>query len=559
MSSQDLFRNLVEQVEENKISRAEAINSLTTNHIEALQYNQLDIQLDDLQNRTITKGINASPGAASGQLFFNLKRARKFHQKQKTPVIWICTDLKPDTIEDITFFSGLIVYRGGATSHFAVVARQKGIPCIVGTKDIKIHESEHKIIIGEYEFSEGDWISIDGSTGAVIDGKSKILPANVDSKIYLHKLLRWADEIRSLKIYANADTPEDVEQAIKWGAEGLGVCRTEHTFLNKKVLPLIQQLLIADEISDYLTVPSEEVVNILIDRILPIQRKTFDQIFKIMLGKPVIIRLLDMSLDEFISDDKTFIKNIQECNFIKSNLSEDQICKIFSSIHETTPMLGFRGSRLGILMPAIYEMQIRAIFEATCSVILEKNLTSDSVMPKIMIPFVSYSGELEKICKLVTKIANEVMEEQNCDVFYQFGVMIETPRAAITADKIAEYAQFFSFGTNDLTQTTSALSRDDSEHKFLLEYIREGIIDDNPFQVLDRDGVGFLIQMASEKGRKKHLKMGSHLEIGVCGEHGGNPKSIMFCHEIGLDYVSCSPPSILIARLAAAHASLASN
>lgn len=551
------IQKVVELVEAGKISRTDALTAISTSQVEALLYHQFQYQVNEVQDSIIAKGINASPGAATGKIFFNLDRAKKFYYEYKKPIIWVCIDLKPDKIDDISFAVGWIVHHSGATSHVAVVARQKGIPCITGIKDVKIHATEQKVILNGYEVSEGDWVSIDGSTGVVIKGKLEILPAKIDEEIYLHKLLKWADEVRVLKVYANADTPEDAMLAKKFCAEGIGVCRTEHMFLDDVTLPLIQQLVISYEVSEHLVLPSNEIESVLINHLLPIQRKVFYDLFKVMNGAPVIIRLLDMPIDEFVSNDKAFIQNAQSNNFFKKNLNEEQIIEILDCIHEVNPMLGFRGSRLGILRPAIYEMQVRAIIEAACQLIKESGNDQKTVSPKIMLPLISFSKEVETLKKLVDDVAHSVMKEQNCKVVYLFGTMIETPESAFIADKIVDHAQFLSFGTNDLTQTTMGISRDDAERKFLLDYIERGYCQQNPFQVLDRNGlVGFLIKLATEKAKKKSQEIGNDMEIGICGEHGGNEESIFFCHDIGLDYISCSPNRILVARLAAAHAAL---
>ncbi|MBT4290694.1 MAG: pyruvate, phosphate dikinase, partial [Deltaproteobacteria bacterium] len=448
--------------------------------------------------------------------------------------------------------NGILTSRGGRTSHAALVARQFGTPAVVGVSSMEIDMSKRLVKIGELIIKEGDVISVDGTIGDVYLGElSTKIPDFKDP--WLIKLLSWADEIRDLGVWANADYPDDAKRALEYGAEGIGLCRTEHMFFQPERLSHVQKMILNE-----LPVKQQEAL----DALLPFQREDFMGLFKVMDGLPVIIRLIDPPLHEFlpnhtdlareISDIKIRLqhaKNLADIDALLEQVKEkDWILKRVEANREENPMLGFRGVRLGIHIPALTSMQVRAIFEAACMAAKE----GISVFPKIMIPLTSHANELKVQRELLENVAKTVMKEQRMTIEYKFGTMIEIPRAALTADEMAEYSEFFSFGTNDLTQTTYGISRDDAESGFLLEYLDRGIITDNPFSTIDQNGIGELMKIAVKKGRTSNAA----LECGICGEHGGDPRSIQFCHTLGLNYVSCSPFRIPIARLVAAHAKL---
>jgi pyruvate,orthophosphate dikinase len=461
-------------------------------------------------------------------------------------------ETKPDDVHGMLAAQGILTSRGGRTSHAALVARQFGKPAVVGVEALKIEMIRREMAAGSHLIREGDTISIDGNTGEVFIGQLATMVPDIKDP-WLIELLSWADEYRTLGVWANADYPEDAKRAREYGAQGIGLCRSEHMFFETDRLPLFQQMIMAD-----LPVERRAALN----KLLPFQRDDFTGLFRVMDGLPVIIRLIDPPLHEFLPD---LVELLQELSDLKLRIREaatlaqiddllqqirikERIRTRAQALKEQNPMLGLRGVRLGIHIPDLTKMQVRAIFEAAC-VVSREGIT---VLPKIMIPLTGHVNELKVQREALEKEAKAVMAEQDLEIDYRFGTMIELPRAALTADQIAAHAQFFSYGTNDLTQTTFGISRDDAEAGFLIEYMEKGILKDNPFATLDRDGVAQLMLMGIIKGRQVR----SDLECGICGEHGGDPRSIALCHEMGLNYVSCSPFRVPIARLAAAHAAL---
>ncbi|HIC93633.1 MAG TPA: pyruvate, phosphate dikinase, partial [Anaerolineae bacterium] len=427
------------------------------------------------------------------------------------------------------------------TSHAAVVARGVGKPCVVGCEAIKIDLEARRFYVNEVEVKEGDIISIDGATGQVMPGMLPLVEPRMTPE--LAKLLSYADEFRRLGVWTNADNPEDAQKARDFGAEGIGLCRTEHMFFGDERRPLIQSVIMAE---------TSEERRAYLDKLLPFQREDFEGIFRVMDGLPVIIRLIDPPMHEFLPPYEELVKEVMELRYKggdpKELAEKERLLEVVEKLHEINPMMGLRGCRTGVTFPEISEMQVRAIFEAACNVARE----GVDVHPEVMIPLTSHVNELKAERERLEKVAKEVMEEQGIQVDYKFGTMIETPRAALIADQLARYSDFFSFGTNDLTQMTFGFSRDDMEGKFLAPYLEKGILEDNPFATLDQEGVGELVEMGVQRGRAAK----PDLEIGICGEHGGDPKSIEFFHKVGLNYVSCSPFRVPIARLAAAQVAL---
>lgn len=501
--------------------------------------------------------MNASPGAAVGQVYFDANTAEKQAKQIKQDVIMVRPFTKPDDVHGMIAAKGVLTSEGGATSHAAVVARQFGIPCIVGASQIKIDLENRLMTVDGKEVKEGEWISVDGTTGEVYLGQIPTTAPNLEEQTDLLTLLKWADEIcatpgmrkfakgwptKGLQVWANADYPKDAQRARTYGAVGIGLCRTEHMFFEKDRLPIVQRMILAENPDDRKTA---------LDELLPYQRSDFDGLFRAMDGYPVIIRLIDPPLHEFMPDEEELLEEVitMRVKAETAGLAEkERLLADIRGMHESNPMMGLRGVRLSIYMPQIVEMQVRAIFEAAA----DCALVGVVVKPEVMIPLTGTVNELKWIQPRLIKIADDVMAEKKVNFTYKFGTMIEIPRAAVTAAEIAEYAEFFSFGTNDLTQMTFGYSRDDAERNFLVTYIAEGILPMNPFQTIDRAGVGRLMRMAIEDGRTTRPE----LEVGICGEHGGDPDSIEFCHIVGNNYVSCSPFRVPIARLAAAHAAL---
>jgi pyruvate,orthophosphate dikinase len=456
----------------------------------------------------------------------------------KTPVILVRPETTPDDIHGLFAAQGVLTSHGGMTSHAAVVARGMGKPCVSGAETVKIDLKAQRFSVGDVTVNKGDFISLDGSKGEVIVGRVPLIEAQFSDDF--KALLDSADREARLETWANADTPEDAQRAREFGAKGVGLCRTEHMFMASDRLPAMQKMVIAST--------RDERVQALAS-LEPMQREDFTGIFEAMDGYPVIIRLLDPPLHEFLPKIPELEKELAEAgaDSARAAVIKTQIARA-GDLHEINPMLGFRGCRLGIVYPEIFEMQIRAIISAACEV-ARKGV---KVHPEIMMPLVGIKEEMRRLEAMARKIAAEIMEKERIDVAYKVGTMIEVPRAAMIADEIAEYAEFFSFGTNDLTQTTYGYSRDDAENKFLGFYVEDGVVEHNPFHVLDRSGVGGLMKIAYEKGRSVR----ADLSVGICGEHGGNPSSVAFCHTLGLNYVSCSPFRVPVARLAAAHAAL---
>jgi len=479
----------------------------------------------------IAKGLPASPGAAVGRVVFTAAEAEEWAAKGES-VILVRDETSPEDIGGMHAAKGILTATGGMTSHAAVVARGMGKCCIVGCGAIHIDEDEKYFTAGNVTVKEGDWITINGTTGEVILGKVKLVEPELSGEFA--EILNWADEFRKLGVRTNADTPHDSKVAREFGAEGIGLCRTEHMFFEGNRIDAVREMILAN---------TEEERRKALAKIKPYQKEDFKGIFKAMDGFPVTIRLLDPPLHEFIPHTDEDIQKVADA----SGISFDVLKKKRDDLHEFNPMLGHRGCRLGITFPEIYEMQVYAIMEAACEVAKE----GVKVYPEIMIPLVGHYKELEMLKEMTVRVAEEVMKQYGITLKYLVGTMIELPRAALTADEIAQYAEFFSFGTNDLTKTTLGLSRDDSG-KFLPYYVEKGIYKEDPFVSLDIDGVGQLVEMGVTKGRKTR----PDLKTGICGEHGGDPASIFFCHKVGLNYVSCSPYRVPVARLAAAHAAL---
>ncbi len=550
----------VDMANEGLIDKKTALKRVTPEQVEMLLHPQFS---DTIKREAkaagrmlVEKAVNASPGAAVGQAVFDADTAEKWAHEGKD-VIMVRPETKPDDVHGMIAAKGILTSRGGATSHAAVVARQFGTPAVCGAEVLQI-SVEQRLFTVEFdnrivEVREGDVISMDGGTGEVFLGKLETREPDFESEVELKTLLEWADEVRKLGVWANADYPKDAERARRYGAEGVGLCRTEHMFFEQERLPTVQEMIMATSKSR--RIPA-------LEKLLPMQRKDFEGIFRAMAGQPVIIRLLDPPLHEFLpsyqqlvqelADLKVRLQHFHTLSEIDTALAEvrqkEDILNRVKVLNESNPMLGLRGDRLGIIMPEITEMQVRAILEAAIHV----KRQGIEVHPEIMIPLAGHVNELSFLKKLVNNVASQVFKEMGTEVDYKFGSMIEVPRAAITADEMAREAEFFSFGTNDLTQTTFAISRDDAEAKFLIQYIEMGILPSNPFQHLDRAGVGKLIEMTIKLGRSQRPDM----PMGICGEHGGDPESIEYCHLIGLNYVSCSPFRVPIARLAAAQAAL---
>jgi pyruvate,orthophosphate dikinase len=540
------IRIAVEMVSEGLITKEEAVKRVKTDHVLQLLHPQFDLESKseaEKSGRFLAKGVNASPGAAVGMAAFDADVAEKWGKAGRA-VIMIRPETKPDDVHGMLASKGILTSRGGATSHAAVVARQFGVPCVCGAEALEIDLSGRRLRVGDVVIREGDVLSIDGGTGEVFVGEIDRVEPDFAREHYLRTLLSWADAIRTLGVYANADYPADARRAREYGAEGVGLCRTEHMFFQDERLPIVQAMILSE--------PNSEEEAKYLHQLQSFQHDDFYGIFKAMDGQPVIIRLLDPPLHEFMPKHEDLAMRAAGLRLIGDRPLElervEKLMAAVKSLEEFNPMLGLRGVRLGIMRPGISEMQIRAMMEAACTLKLE----GVDVYPEVMIAVTSHANEVKFMRELIERVANEVMERRGVRVDYKIGTMIELPRAAITADEMAQYSEFFSFGTNDLTQTVFGISRDDAEGKFLLQYVETGLLPENPFQVLDEDGVGYLVKIAVEKGRQTR----SDIEVGICGEHGGDPQSIDFCHRAGLDYVSCSPFRVPVARLAAAHAKL---
>jgi pyruvate,orthophosphate dikinase len=552
-TAQAAVRIAVDMAEEGLITREDAITRVKPEQVDFFLHPSFTVEAKEaarLEGRHLANGLNVSPGAAVGAVAFDADLAERWAKGEGRDVIMVRPETKPDDVHGMLAANGILTSRGGRTSHAALVARQFGKPAVVGAEDLLIDLSERVLRVGDRTVREGEVISIDGTTGEVILGALPTQTPDLENA-WLKKLLDWADEIRDIGVWTNADNPEDARLARSYGAEGIGLARTEHMFFGNERLPIVQKMITA-------TIPADRTEAL--DQLLPFQRGDFAGLFRAMDGLPVTIRLIDPPLHEFLpsfeelTTDLTDLKiRIQSATSLKE--IDDLLARIEEAAHmlqrveslrESNPMLGLRGVRLGILLPGLTRMQVRAIFEAACEV------TADGVVvhPKIMIPLTSHVNELSRQREDLEDEAKAVMGEHGVEIHYEFGTMIEIPRAALTADKIAEHAEFISFGTNDLTQMTFGMSRDDAEKAFLVHYLEEGILERNPFATIDVDGVGELMRIAIEKGRSTR----PGLNAGICGEHGGDPESIALSRRLGLDYVSCSPPRVPVARLAAAQA-----
>ncbi len=551
-TAQAEVRIAVDMVEEGLITPREAVARVKPEQVDFFLHPQFDAEARK-QNKPIATGLNVSPGAAVGVIAFDADTAERWAKQDGRAVIMVRPETKPDDVHGMLAAKGILTSRGGRTSHAALVARQFGIPAVVGVGELDIDMDNRRMSLdGQQVIKEGEWISIDGTEGLVYYGQLPTVVPDLKNP-YLIKLLSWADDIRKLGVWANADYPRDAQRAREYGAQGIGLCRTEHMFFENERLPTVQHMIMAKNVTER---------NEAIKRLLPLQRADFEGIFRAMDGLPVIIRLIDPPLHEFLpaydeliqelADLKLSVQHLTSMSEMDRVLSEIRVKQDYlervRTLRELNPMLGTRGVRLGIIIPELTKMQVRAIFEAACNVTRE----GVSVLPEVMIPLTFHVNELRVQQTALEDEAKQVMEEQGITINYKFGTMIEIPRAAITAGEMAEYAEFFSFGTNDLTQTAFGVSRDDAEAGFLVHYIQEGILPDNPFATIDPAGVGKLMEWAVTEGRKVR----PDLEVGICGEHGGDPKSIALCHKLGLNYVSCSPFRVPIARLAAAHAVL---
>jgi len=520
-----------DMVKEKLISKKDAVLRIEPNSLDAL----LHPTLDEKSNiEVIAKGLPASPGAASGKVVFSSGEAERLNSMMQNTIL-VRVETSPEDIHGMHAAKGILTARGGMTSHAAVVARGMGRPCVSGSSEIEIDYENNLFKANGHEIKEGDLITIDGSRGRIILGEVKTVKPEISDNF--SKLMSWADSFRKLKVRTNSETPLDSKIARDFGAEGIGLCRTEHMFFDEERILSVREMILSKSKEDRASA---------LNKLLPHQKKDFIEIFKIMNGLPVTVRLLDPPLHEFLPKSAIEIEDVSK----SLNLSIKEVEGRIDELHEQNPMLGHRGCRLGISFPEIYEMQTRAIFEALVEC---KKRKIKSTMPEIMIPLVSTEAEIKIMKDLVIKIAREVQNENKIKIKFLVGTMIELPRAAIKAKDIAKHAEFFSFGTNDLTQTTFGISRDDSG-KFLNDYIENKIFDIDPFISID-DGVGDLIEIAATKGKKQNKK----IKLGICGEHGGDPKSIEFCSKVGLDYVSCSPYRVPVARLAAAQAQLKKN
>ncbi|HZT08279.1 MAG TPA: pyruvate, phosphate dikinase [Chloroflexota bacterium] len=579
-------RIAADMVHEGLISKDEALLRVQPDHVVQLLLPRFDPAAKERavqDGRLLTVGISASPGAAYGKAIFDPDRADQLgHAGEK--VILVRPETSPDDVHGMIPAQGVLTSRGGKTSHAAVVARGMGKPAVVGAESISVDLNGRSMTVGDRTLHEEDWISIDGATGEVFAGEIESIPPNIEDQRELLEVLSWADERRRLQIWANGDYPRDAQRAREFGAQGIGLCRTEHMFMEQERLPIVQRMILAAPQAARLRIESENLREQIaeapdgrrpdlerrltaleaelgpardefeeaLSQLLPIQREDFKGILRAMEGLPVVIRLLDPPLHEFLPRHEDLLLEVDRLRREDPQAGElerkEMLLSAVESLREANPMLGLRGCRLGLMFPGINEMQVRAIFEAAC----ELKREGVDARPEIMIPLVGHVNELNRVRGQLEETARRVMDEQGVNVAYKFGTMIEVPRAALTADEIAQSAEFFSFGTNDLTQMTFAFSRDDAEGKFLARYLQEKILPENPFQTLDRSGVGKLVQLAVDAGRQQR----PDLEIGVCGEHGGDPASIAFFNSAGLNYVSCSPFRVPVARLAAAQAQL---
>jgi pyruvate,orthophosphate dikinase len=530
----------VDLANEGIISRTEAIMRAEPEHVEQLMRPSFD---PDAEKKQIARGLNASPGAAVGIAIFDAGRAAETARQGKD-VILVRPETSPEDVPGMLASQGVLTQKGGATSHAAVVARGNNIPCVAGCEEITVESGNRRFTApGGMVVSEGDTISIDGFTGEVFLGAVDLIEADYSRQTDLITLLSWADEVRSLGVRTNADYPVDARRAIDFGAEGIGLCRTEHMFFDERARDAVVRMILAE---------TQEERDQALDEMLPFQEQDFEGIFEAMDGKPVIMRLIDPPMHEFLPPREELIEEVTRLRCTdpdsKELVEKEKMLREVNNLWEVNPMMGLRGCRAGIMYKGLTEMQTRAYFQAACRC-AKRGI---DVHPEVMIPLVGHVNELILERSKLEEVAQQVIEEEGIEVPAIFGTMIEVPRAALTAGEIAGHAQFFSFGTNDLTQMTYGYSRDDAEGKFLLQYVERGILPNNPFQTLDQVGVGRLMEICVEDGRAAN----PGIELGICGEHGGDPDSIDFCHRIGLDYVSCSPYRVPVARLAAAQAKL---
>ena len=519
----------VDMVEQGYIDKKTAVTRVEPQMLDQLLHKQLDKKAKK-NAELLTRGLPASPGAALGKVVFDADTAVK--EAKSENVVLVRTETSPEDIQGMAVAQGILTARGGMTSHAAVVARGMGKCCVAGAESIKVFEDKQYFEVNGSKVNKGEWVTLDGSTGEVFKGKIPVVDPEIGKNF--KKFMSWVDDYKKIGVRANADTPNDAKVALNFGAEGIGLCRTEHMFFEADRIKTVRKMIVAN---------SREEREKALAKLLPIQKKDFMEIFKVMNDLPVTIRLLDPPLHEFLPHEDDDVREIAG----ELGLKFDELKATVNSLHEMNPMLGHRGCRLSITYPEILEMQVRAIFEATVDLIKE----GYKVKPEVMIPLVGDVKEVKVLKDQIIEIADGIMKKENLKFDYKVGTMIEIPRACVTADEIATEAEFFSFGTNDLTQMAYGFSRDDFG-KFLPDYIEKGILEKDPFATLDRNGVGQLIKIGVEKGRKAR----ENLKIGICGEHGGDPSSVEFCHMVGMDYVSCSPYRVPVARLAAAHAAI---
>lgn len=518
-------------VDEGMITPQEAVSRIEAKSLDQLLHPTFDP--DALKKGTVMgQALPASPGAAAGKIYFTAEEAKESHETGER-VILVRLETSPEDIEGMHAAEGILTVRGGMTSHAAVVARGMGTACISGCGDIVIDEKKKQFTLGGKTYFEGDYISLDGSTGKIYDGDIQTQEASISGNF--GRIMSWADSFRKLRVRTNADTPADAANAVRLGAEGIGLCRTEHMFFEPERIPKIRKMILSK------TVEEREKA---LEELIPFQKGDFKALYEVMEGKPVTIRFLDPPLHEFVPTDEKDIEALAK----DMNLSVEEVKSTCSELHEFNPMMGHRGCRLSVTYPEIARMQTRAVIEAAIEVSKEKGF---EIVPEIMVPLVGDKKELKFVKDVIVETAEKVKAEKNSNLVYHIGTMIEIPRAALLANEIAEEAEFFSFGTNDLTQMTFGFSRDDAG-KFLVDYYKSKIYESDPFAKLDQNGVGQLIEMAVTKGRSQR----PNLKIGICGEHGGDPSSVAFCHKVGMDYVSCSPFRVPIARLAAAQAAI---
>ncbi|HHX44623.1 MAG TPA: pyruvate, phosphate dikinase [Chloroflexi bacterium] len=535
----------VDMVNEGLITKEEAVQRIEPSQVDAMLHPSFDQKAKDeaiSRGDLLATGLNASPGAATGVAVFDSERAMQRAQAGED-VVLVRPETSPDDVGGMLTSRGVLTQHGGATSHAAVVARGNNLPCVAGAEDISVDTERRQFSVDGRVVKEGDLISIDGTTGEVFVGAIPTIDVDFAREQNLATLLSWADEIRRLGIYTNADYPRDAKRARELGAEGIGLCRTEHMFFEEERRPAVVGMIMAR---------TDEERQKYLDELLPLQRADFEGIFEAMDGLPVTIRLIDPPMHEFLPDREELIEEVTRLRCTGENpellADRERMLRVVEAHWETNPMMGLRGCRVGLMMPGVTEMQTRAIFEAAC----RQAKKGVDVHVEVMIPLVSHVNELRIEREALERVAKEVMAEEGIEVDYKFGTMIETPRGAITAGELAKHAEFFSFGTNDLTQMSFGFSRDDAEGKFLLDYVERGILPQNPFQSLDQTGVGKLVAMAVKDGRETR----PDIELGICGEHGGDPDSIHFFHKVGLAYVSCSPFRVPVARLAAAQAAI---